>query len=710
MTTISIGTLRYDIVSDTTRFVKGIKATARQKKEADRIFREGLSPMQKHNFALIRMYDLYKKGMITKEQVLAQQEKIKRKLREEQAALRMSGVDLKKYASNWSVLPVKIGAATAALDKNTKAKLRNKAAGAGGGVFGGNRLANFGGSLGSAAGYGGPGAGMGRMIGYGAVLGGVGAAVLTAKKMLDEVRELETALVDMQVIMGDDAAGAALVNNLREIARETPLTSKALIKGAQTLLGYGLSAEGLEDTMYRIGEIAGGDTARMDSLTRAFAQVQSAGKLMGQEMLQLVNAGFPVAEIAKAAGVSMEDFRKEMEEGNIKASHLTEAMVNLTSAGGMMEGRLARQADTINGKWITAMGSIDQKFAEVGESSKGFWKASAQFVGEFVTTSLDSIVYLRDTLGEAFTILKDFGQGFAEFLFIDDELSSMKSWFFSSDALDEHGKKLSTYRQTIRSLSDVFLKLMGYSQEDIDSMRAGERKFTMLSDNAKKEAEIRQKQIDGRKKIKDSVDKEVADFKKAQQDKAKAIYDEMKPEEDLAAMRERHLKERWKARTEGTRLRATSGNAAASSYLNSVVTLQRAEEAKLQKKMADERFAAQYNAAKDLEKKKFELEKENIKKAVKLRESKIKEQEEKSKRNAKAMGDRGKYTAMDTYTASAQIEAEYRQNQIVNTASDRREQQLEDLKNLEKDAERKADQRHQQRMKVIDRTYNNGKP
>ncbi|MCP4760073.1 MAG: hypothetical protein GY876_11540, partial [Planctomycetes bacterium] len=154
------------------------------------------------------------------------------------------------------------------VNANTKAIIRNRAVGgsAGGGGGGGpqrgaangNRFANFGGSLGSGLGMGGAGAGIGRMIGYGAGMAGIGIGAVVMKKMIDEARALETALVDMQVIMGDDAAGTALVNNLRDIARETPLTSKALIKGAQTLLGYGLSAEGLEDTMYRIGEIAGG--------------------------------------------------------------------------------------------------------------------------------------------------------------------------------------------------------------------------------------------------------------------------------------------------------------------------------------------------------------------------------------------------------------------------------------------------------------------
>lgn len=711
MSVISIGTLRYDIISDTTSFVRGIKATSKQKREADRVFREGLSPMQKHNLALTRMYALYKKGMVTKENVLLQQKKIKAELHREQTALRMSGVDLKKYASSWNVLPTKINITTAAIDRNTRSVIKNRAARAGGGPN--KDMANFGGSFGSAMGMGGAGAGAGRILGMGTLgpmVALVGAGILA--KAVKEAAILETALVDLQVILGDEAAGTAMVDNLREIARTTPLTSKALIKGAQTLLGYGLSAEGLEDTMYRIGEIAGGDTARMDSLTRAFAQVQSAGKLMGQEMLQLVNAGFPVAEIAKAAGVSMEDFRKEMELGNIKASHLTEAMVNLTSAGGMMEGRLARQADTIKGSWITAVGSIEQRFAELGMSGKETWKSLAKFIGEFTVTALDSIVMITDgvkTLTDFWGTMVD---DVATFLYLDDELANAKSWFFSSDALDEHGKKLSGYKRVIRGLSDTFLRLMGHSQKDIDAMRAQDRAFHKMNDAALETVEIRKKFADGEAKIRESVEKEVDVYAKAQKEKAKAIYAEMKPEEDLQNMLRRHWSERNKARVEMSRINAKTGSRDAGfKYMQATVARQKAEEAKMRKELADEQRKMQFDAAKDAEKKRFAFEKENIKKAVEFRKKKIAEQDERDKREIKSVGERGKYASMDSYTASAQIQAEYDQNRLTNEANDKREQQLEAIKNLEKKAEKNAQARHDQRMKMIDTSYNNdGKP
>ncbi len=711
MPTISIGTLRYDIISDTTRFVKGIKATAKQKKEADRVFREGLSPMEKHNHALIRMYSLYKKGMITKEQTLHQQKKIKKALFDEQYALRMAGADLKKYAGSHAIASKGLAAHTARLNQNTAAKVRNRAAG------GGARMDNVGGSIGSAAGFGGSGAGLGRLMGYGAVYAGIGGTLAMMGKMIKETAILETALVDMQVIMGDDAAGTALVNNLREIARTTPLTSKALIKGAQTLLGYGLSAEGLEDTMYRIGEIAGGDAERMDSLTRAFAQVQSAGKLMGQEMLQLVNAGFPVAEIAKAAGVSMEDFRKEMEAGNIKASHLTEAMINLTAAGGMMEGRLARQADTINGKWITAMGGIDQQFAETGEHWKGFTKDAIDFFGEFGTEFIKGFDYGTVLINETADALEPLKDGLMwvidgfKFLGNGGNIAGPEA---AKDTLGMDGKKLSGYKQAIRDVGDAYNRMLGYTQEQIDADRAGIRAIQMKTNALNEEKKAREKVLEGKKRIKESMEKETSDFVKDQKKKTDAIKKEMAGEESRKDILDRQQAERFKAYKEQMRLRRGGADGAATDYLNAIRDRQRAELAlydqNVAKAKAEADAKAKLEADKKAEDERFKREKEFLKKASEAKKKLINEEHDLEKAIAGNYGSRGAMTGMDSYSASAAMLAEYDQNSIVNAADEKREQQLEDLKLLEKQGQEKLQRQHDARMKKIEDANNKGTP
>ena len=67
-----------------------------------------------------------------------------------------------------------------------------------------------------------------------------------------------------------------------------------------------------------LGDVSQGNKERFDSLTLAFAQVGSAGKLSGQDLLQFVNAGFnPLNEISKMTGESMAELKERMSAGGV---------------------------------------------------------------------------------------------------------------------------------------------------------------------------------------------------------------------------------------------------------------------------------------------------------------------------------------------------------------------------------------------------------
>ena len=109
----------------------------------------------------------------------------------------------------------------------------------------------------------------------------------------------------------------------------------------------------------------------MNSLTLAFAQTQSAGRLMGQDLLQYINAGFnPLNEISKMTGISMGVLKDKMEKGAISAEMVTKAFQHATSQGGMFHDSLKNAADTVTGKWGIFMGTVQTKLVAVGDMLK----------------------------------------------------------------------------------------------------------------------------------------------------------------------------------------------------------------------------------------------------------------------------------------------------------------------------------------------------
>lgn len=516
MSVVRIGRLRYDVVSDTSSFTRGMRATRGELKQAEAAYKRSLSPMEKINQQLIRAGELRRKNYISEE---VYQKELKR-------IRAMEAAQIKQIERGW------LAAARAKLGYNAASK-------AGAGSSG---LANLGGSIGSAAGFGGAGAGMGRMLGYGGA-GVLAAGALSAVKASREFAKLETALVDLQVLLGNDE-GAEFVEGLKQIARTTPLTTSGLVKNAQTMIAYGVSANGLKDTLYRLGEVAGGNQEKFDRLAVAFSQVKSNGKLMGQEFIQLVNAGYPVAEVAKAAGVEMSDFRKEMEKGNISAQHLMESLRTVTSEGGLMYGRLSRGAQTLQGTWDRTIGLMNERWAEAGEKTQ---EEAKRIIGGLHSLS-DAAANVTEQFGYMWTAL--FGGS-------SYDSSSRKSWW------EQEISQISRYLAIVKRSNDIareggwmnFWLKGGVSEADWKAAEA-EWEATYGSEAAEKKAsteartqkeleEVKaQEELEAAAKLKKQRDADLAEQQRDEESRQQEF------EHSQMSERERMLKRHWKERAD----------------------------------------------------------------------------------------------------------------------------------------------------------------
>ena len=104
-------------------------------------------------------------------------------------------------------------------------------------------------------------------------------------------------------MLGDQAKAQELVNNLKSEAARTPFGMEDLAKGAQTLMAFGMSADEAQLRLGQLGDISQGDAVKLESLTLAFAQMSSTGKLTGQDLNQMINAGFnPLEEMSRKPG------------------------------------------------------------------------------------------------------------------------------------------------------------------------------------------------------------------------------------------------------------------------------------------------------------------------------------------------------------------------------------------------------------------------
>lgn len=129
--------------------------------------------------------------------------------------------------------------------------------------------------------------------------------------------QMETYVTNFRTMLGGSSEAAEkLTGDLEDMAASTPFAMTDLADATQTLLAFGQESSTVLDTLQTLGDISMGDANKLQSLTLAFAQASSSGKLMGQDLMQMVNAGFnPLQTVVEKTGVSMGDLKDFMSTG-----------------------------------------------------------------------------------------------------------------------------------------------------------------------------------------------------------------------------------------------------------------------------------------------------------------------------------------------------------------------------------------------------------
>lgn len=183
--------------------------------------------------------------------------------------------------------------------------------------------------------------------------------------------EIESLQISFETLAGK-SKGNKLFSEIKEFAAHTPMMMGDLAKGAQTMLAFNIEAEKVMPILKAIGDISMGDSQKFNSLALAFSQMSATGKLMGQDLLQMINAGFnPLSVISEKTGKSIGELKEEMEQGKITTEMVTQAFIAATSEGGKFYGMLEKQSKGINGAISNFQGAVDDAFNEIGTKAQG---------------------------------------------------------------------------------------------------------------------------------------------------------------------------------------------------------------------------------------------------------------------------------------------------------------------------------------------------
>ena len=181
--------------------------------------------------------------------------------------------------------------------------------------------------------------------------------------------QMENFQMNLTTLLGSSEKATKLLNDLKEMAATTPFETDDLISATQTMIGFGISANDAQKYLGMIGDIAMGDANKLSGLSLAFSQVQSTGKLTGQDLLQMVNQGFnPLKYISEMTGKSMAQLKEEMAEGAISAEDVAKAFEYATSKGQPFYKGMENGATTVSGRISTLKDNFQILIGNLTES------------------------------------------------------------------------------------------------------------------------------------------------------------------------------------------------------------------------------------------------------------------------------------------------------------------------------------------------------
>lgn len=197
-------------------------------------------------------------------------------------------------------------------------------------------------------------------------LAAITAGVVSLAKQFAKIEDAEAAFTPL---LGGAKKAKEMVKALNETAATTPFQFEQLSKSVNFLLP--VMNGNIQDTIKTVrmlGDTAGGNAQKLESITRGFTKAMLKGKVDMESLNMIAEAGVPIfTELADSMGVEVNQaFFKMISAGKVATTDLTKAFEKMTSEGGIFFEGMEIASKTQSGLWSTLKDVIGLTAAEIG--------------------------------------------------------------------------------------------------------------------------------------------------------------------------------------------------------------------------------------------------------------------------------------------------------------------------------------------------------
>lgn len=208
-----------------------------------------------------------------------------------------------------------------------------------------------------------------RYVAYGATAL-VGAGVAAVGWGVKVAASMQTARIAFATMLGSGRKADAFLKKLSAFAEKTPFEFPELQTAASSLISAGIEADKVIPIMTTLGDVTSGMGTGSEGVRRAtiaLQQMSAAGRITGEDLNQLRDAGIPVYELlAKATGRSTAEVVALSQAGKLGAQDLSQMMKALETGKGLerFSGLMDKQSASLTGVASTFKDKLGQGLAK----------------------------------------------------------------------------------------------------------------------------------------------------------------------------------------------------------------------------------------------------------------------------------------------------------------------------------------------------------
>lgn len=240
-----------------------------------------------------------------------------------------------------------------------------------------------------------------------------GAAYITSYLVGQGMTNLLTSIVQVrgqfqqleiafETMLGSKSKAHELMQQMEETAAKTPFDLDGVANGAKQLLAYGESADKVNDTLVRLGNIASGLSLPLNDIVYLYGTTMVQGRLYAADVRQFTGRGIPlVKELAKMYGVTADEINNMVSAGKIGFPDVQKVLNKLTDEGGQFYNLMEKQSKSLTGMISNLGDTWDQVQDHLGEQNQDLFAGAINAAG-YLLEHLEDILKMVKAVAIAY--------------------------------------------------------------------------------------------------------------------------------------------------------------------------------------------------------------------------------------------------------------------------------------------------------------------